>query len=222
MMHLLLLEDDVATARSLAIALRRSGYEVAHASTCPEALSLASSMRFRLAVLDVMVPGGSGYDVMHALRSAGDGTGILILSARDRVDEKVEGLNAGADDYLAKPFAFGELLARLEALLRRPHRRFENLRVGSLHIDPMHRRVTNDAQRGIDLTRVETDLLLALVERRGSVVTRRQLLETVWGYRFDPKTNVVDVHVARLRRKLTDAGSSDPIRTVRSAGYVVD
>jgi two-component system OmpR family response regulator len=222
--RLLLLEDDESTARSLAKALRRSGYEVDQAATCPDALRLVAGARFDLAVLDLMVPGGSGYEVLQALRSSETSestTRVLILSARDRIEERVEGLSAGADDYLIKPFAFGELLARLDALLRRPSRRIENIVIGSLQIDVIHRRATVRAA-SLDLTRVEFDLLLALAERRGTVITRRHLLESVWGYRFDPGTNVIDVHVARLRRKLADAGASDPVRTVRGVGYVVD
>jgi DNA-binding response OmpR family regulator len=172
-------------------------------------------------VLDLMVPGGSGYEVLHALRESRDSIPVLILTARDRVDDRVEGFGRGADDYLVKPFAFAELVARLDALMRRPARRVEPLRAGSVALDPLHRRATADGVR-IDLTRVEFDLLLALFERRGAVLTRRQLLETVWGYRFDPGTNVVEVHVARLRRKLEAAGALDLVRTVRSVGYVVD
>jgi len=219
--RLLLLEDDESTARALATALRRSGYEVERTATCPDALRLVASVRFDLAVLDLMVPGGSGFEVLHALRSSKSATRVLILSARGRVEERVEGLSAGADDYLIKPFAIGELLARLDALLRRPSRRVENIVIGSLQIDVLHRRATVGTA-GLDLTRIEFDLLLALAERRGAVITRRHLLESVWGYRFDPGTNVIDVHVARLRRKLADAGASDPVRTVRGVGYVVD
>ena len=220
-MQLLLLEDDRELAEALAQGLARSGYEVEHAATCPDALTRVERTRFDVAVLDLMVPGGSGYDVLDALRAAPGAIPVLILTARDRVDDRVEGLGRGADDYLVKPFAFAELLARLDAVLRRPARRIEPLAVGDLAIDPLHRRVTADGQR-LDLTRVEFDLLVALVEQRGAVRTRRQLLETVWGYRFDPGTNVVEVHVARLRRKLESAGAPDLVRTVRSVGYVVD
>lgn len=219
--RLLLLEDDESTARALAMALRRSGYEVERAASCPDALRLVEKVRFDLAVLDLMVPGGSGYDILRALRTSVSTTRVLILSARDRVEERVEGLSAGADDYLVKPFAFGELLARLDALLRRPSRRIENIVIGSLQIDVIHRRASVGAA-SLDLTRVEFDLLLAMAERRGTVIPRRHLLESVWGYRFDPGTNVIDVHVARLRRKLADAGARDPVRTVRGVGYVVD
>jgi DNA-binding response OmpR family regulator len=172
-------------------------------------------------VLDLMVPGGTGYEVLHALRESHDSIPVLILTARDRVDDRVEGFGRVADDYLVKPFAFAELVARLDALLRRPARRVEPLRAGGVALDPLHRRATADGVR-IDLTRVEFDLLLALFERRGAVLTRRQLLETVWGYRFDPGTNVVEVHVARLRRKLEAVGAPDLVRTVRSVGYAVD
>ena len=219
-MQLLLIEDDGELASALAKGLARSGYAVVHAESCPAALEHVARTRFDVAVLDLMVPGGSGYDVLRALRGSADAIPVLILTARDRVDERVEGLGRGADDYLVKPFAFAELVARLDALLRRPARRVEPLRAGPLVLDPLHRRVTA-GERRVELTRVEFDLLAALVERRGSVLTRRQLLESVWGYRFDPGTNVVEVHVARLRRKLEGAGASDLVRTVRSVGYVV-
>lgn len=219
--RLLLLEDDDETARALASGLARSGYDVEHAATCPEAIEQVAKTRFDVAVLDVMVPGGSGYDVLRALREANAGVPVIILTARDRVEERVAGLGRGADDYLVKPFAFAELAARLQALLRRPARRVESLRIGTIELDVVHRVVTVGSQR-VDSTRVEFDLLLALFERRGEVVTRRQLLEIVWGYRFDPGTNVVEVHVARLRRKLEAAGAPGAIRTMRSVGYVVD
>ena len=220
-MQLLLLEDDRELASTLAAGLERSGYAVAHEETCPAALERVARTRFDVAVLDLMVPGGSGYEVLHALRDSRHSIPVLILTARDRVDDRVEGFGRGADDYLVKPFAFAELVARLDALMRRPARRVEPLCAGAVALDPLHRRATADGVR-IDLTRVEFDLLLALFERRGAVLTRRQLLETVWGYRFDPGTNVVEVHVARLRRKLEAAGAADLVRTVRSVGYVVD
>ena len=219
--RLLLLEDDREMARTLASGLAGRGFEVEHAQTCPEALDHAARTRFDVAVLDLMVPGGSGYEVLQALRAASVSIPVLILSARDRVEERVEGLGRGADDYLGKPFAFAELVARLDALLRRPAHRVDPVQVGALTIDPLHRRVTAGDQR-VEVTRVEFDLLAALVERQGDVWTRRQLLERVWGYRFDPGTNVVEVHVARLRRKLEAAGAADLVRTVRSVGYVVD
>jgi DNA-binding response OmpR family regulator len=220
-MRLLLLEDDAETARTLGEGLRARGYEVAHASDVGSAAQLLADESFDAAILDLMVPGGSGLDVLGEIRRSGHGTPVLILTARDALEDRVSGLERGADDYLVKPFAFGELLARLRALLRRPAGRVELLRVDPLEIDPLHRRVSV-GERLVDLTRTEFDLLLRLAERRGEILSRRLLLQLVWGYRFDPGTNVVDVHVNRLRRKLETAGVRGALRTVRGIGYVVD
>jgi DNA-binding response OmpR family regulator len=217
---ILLLEDDLETALALCGGLAERGYELAHAESCPAALALLDRQRFDAAILDLMVPDGSGYDVLRRLREERDGVPVLILTARDAVEERVDGLELGADDYLVKPFAFSELLARLRALLRRPAQRVEPLRVGALEIDPL-RRLAAHGGRSLDLTRTEFDLLRCLAERRGEVLTRRHLLELVWGYRFDPKTNVVEVHVAHLRRKLEAGGAGDLIRTVRGVGYAL-
>ncbi len=220
MTRLFLLEDDDATAAALVAGLRSRGFQVRHAAGVPEALVHLSAHRFDLAVLDLMVPGGSGYDVLERVRRSHDPLPVLLLTARDRVDERVEGLRRGADDYLVKPFAFAELLARLEALLRRPSRRIEPLRIGALEIDPLHRRATLGDQL-LDLTRVEFELLHRLAAQPKAATTRRQLLEDVWGYRFEPGTNVVEVHIARLRRKLEDAGAVGLVRTVRGVGYAL-
>ncbi len=219
-MHVLLLEDDVATADALRAGLAHGGFTVTWVATCAEALRHVTTTRFGAAVLDVMVPGGSGYDVLRRLRADGGDVPVLMLTARDGVDDRVDGLERGADDYLVKPFAFAELLARLRALLRRPARRVETVSVAGIDLDPLHRHATVDLRR-LDLTRVEFDLLLALAEQNGSTVTRRDLLAAVWGYRFDPGTNVVDVHVGRLRRKLELAGAGGAIRTVRGIGYAL-
>ncbi|TMA81976.1 MAG: response regulator transcription factor [Deltaproteobacteria bacterium] len=220
-MHILLLEDDPPTAEALRAGFTRSGFEVTTAASAGDALAAVARTRFGAVILDVMVPGGSGYDVLADLRARGDDVPVLILTARDRVPERVDGLERGADDYLVKPFAFAELMARLRALLRRPARRVEPFRLDGLDIDLLHRRVLAHG-RHVDLTRVEFDILLALAEARGDAVTRRDLLATVWGYRFEPGTNVVDVHVARLRRKLESAGAASAIRTVRGIGYALD
>jgi len=218
--RLLLLEDDEETAAALVAGLRSRGFQVDHAAGAPDALACLAVQRFDLAVLDLMVPGGSGYDVLQRLREAGDSVPVLLLTARDRVEDRVEGLRRGADDYLVKPFAFAELLARLEALLRRPTRRVEPLRVGPLEIDPLHRRASLGGQP-LDLTRVEFELLHRLATQPSAATTRRQLLEDVWGYRFEPGTNVVEVHIARLRRKLEGAGAPGLVRTVRGVGYAL-
>jgi len=219
--RILFLEDDLETANAIRRGLGERGYTVEHAEDVPAARALVAAYRFDAAILDLMVPGGSGYEILRELRAGGSDVPSIILTARDAVDERVEGLERGADDYLVKPFAFAELLARLRALLRRPTRRVEPIRVGGLEIDPIHRR-TSFGERRVDLTRTEFDLLLSLAERRGEVINRLLLLELVWGYRFDPGTNVVDVHVNRLRRKLESAGASGAVRTVRGVGYVID
>jgi DNA-binding response OmpR family regulator len=219
-MRILLLEDDEETAAALRSGLARSGYDVTWVASVQDALRDLSERRVDVAILDVMVPGGSGHDVVRWLRCQREHVPILILTARDTVEDRVAGLEGGADDYLVKPFAFTELLARVRALLRRPARRIEPVRAGAIVLDPVHR-VASVGERRLDLTRVEFDLLLALAEQGGSSLTRRDLLAMVWGYRFDPGTNVVDVHVARLRRKLETVGVADAIQTVRGVGYAL-
>jgi len=220
-MRVLLLEDDAKTARTLVEGLRAGGYEVAYACDVGSAKRLLAEEPVDAAILDLMVPGGSGLDVLREIRGASKVTPVLLLTARDSIDDRVEGLDQGADDYLVKPFAFAELLARLRALLRRSAIRIERLRVDRLEIDPLHHRV-RVAERPVDLTRTELDLLTCLVERRGEILGRLLLLQLVWNYHFDPGTNVVEVHVNRLRRKLEAAGAPGIPRTVRGVGYVVD
>jgi len=217
----LLLEDDPGTAQSVCRGLESTGFETAHAPDVETGLAVLSGGPVDAAVLDVMVPGGGGYVVLERIRATSSHVPVLMLTARDGIEDRVEGLDRGADDYLIKPFAFAELLARLRSLLRRPPQRIETIRVAALELDPI-RRSTSCGNTRVDLTRIEFDLLFYLMERRGEVLNRKLLLERVWGYRFDPGTNVVDVHVNRLRRKLADAGQADIVRTVRGVGYVVD
>ncbi len=219
-MRVLLLEDDVETARAVSSGLTSRGYEVAHAADVPAARSLLADRTFDVAVLDVMVPGGSGYDVLAELRSSDTRLPVLVLTARDQVEDRVEGLRLGADDYLVKPFAFLELAARIEALMRRPATRVETIRVADLEVDPMRRRALYEGA-ALDLTPKEFELLVALASQPGHVLTRKILLELVWGYRFDPGTNVVDVHVTRLRRKLESVNAGHLVRTVRGVGYTI-
>jgi DNA-binding response OmpR family regulator len=219
-MKILLLEDDAETAGALCDGLRERGFEATHVTSCPEAIARVEVERFDAAILDLMVPGGSGYDVLLALRRSDAHAPVLILTARDAVDDRVEGLERGADDYLMKPFAFAELVARLRALLRRPARRLEPLHAGAIEVDALRRRATLHGRR-LDLTESEFSLLRCLAERKGEILTRRHILDLAWGYRFDPGTNVVDVHVNRLRRKLEPDGAG-LLRTVRGIGYVLD
>jgi len=218
-LKLLFLEDDEQTARTLVRGLEAQDFDVLHARDVAGALARLADSAIDAAILDVRLPDGSGYEVLDAIRRQRAYVPVLMLSALDGVVDRVEGLDRSADDYLVKPFAFAELLARLRALLRRPTRPADSIRIGSLEIDPVHRIVRGADARRLDLTRTEFDLLLAFAERRGEVLNRAVLLELVWGYRFDPGTNIVDVHINRLRRKLTDAGESDPIRTLRGVGY---
>jgi len=220
-LRLLFLEDDLETAATLCRGLSARGFEVLHAADVPVALERLGAGRVDAAVLDLLVPGGSGYDVLEAIRASQRHIPVLILTALDAVGQRVEGLERGADDYLVKPFAFAELLARLRALLRRPAPGARPLAARGVEIDLLRRRA-GIAGQPLELTRTEFELLLAFVERRGEVLNRQLLLECVWGYRFDPGTNIVDVHVSRLRRKLADAGRAGFIRTVRGVGYVVD
>ncbi len=220
-MRVLFLEDDRETADAIRAGLERAHFEVHHAADVPTAVGLLDQYVFQAAILDLMVPGGSGYDVLAKLRELDQGTPVLVLTARQEIEDRVLGLEQGADDYLVKPFAFVELMARLRALLRRPSQRVEAIQLGDLELDPLLRRARTPA-RMVDLSATEFALLYSLAQHRGHAVSRRTLLESVWGYRFHPGTNVVDVHVNRLRRKLEAAGLSDLVRTVRGAGYVVD
>jgi two-component system OmpR family response regulator len=221
MARILLLEDDGVTAQAVAAGLAHHGYEVEAVGDVASACAAIDRIAFDAAILDVMVPGGSGYDVLDALRARSAGVPVLILTARDGVGDRVEGLDRGGDDYLVKPFALVELAARLRALLRRPPTRIEVARVGALEADLLHRSARY-GDTALNLTPKELELLHFLVARAGEVLTRKELLEQVWGYRFDPGTNVVEVHVNRLRRKLESAGATDCIRTVRGAGYSID
>jgi two-component system OmpR family response regulator len=217
-MRVLLLEDDRETAVALEKGLVNEGHHVSAAADVATALELIAQDSFDVAVLDVMVPGGSGYDVLERLRAGSRPIPILMLTARGSVDDRVEGLDRGADDYLVKPFSFAELAARLRALGRRHDPEQTRLRSGALELD-LTRRVATTGDRRLDLTQIEFGLLAALLRAAADPVSRRELLREVWGYEFDPGTNVVDVHVNRLRRKLEGVGLGDLIQTVRGHGY---
>lgn len=222
-MQLLLIEDDLEAAGYLVKALGEAGYRVDHAADGREGLFLATERSYDVLVADRMLPHIDGLTLIEVLRKQGNGTPVLILSALGSVDQRVEGLRAGGDDYLTKPFALAELLARIEALLRRgqtgagPEMR---LQLADLEMDLLGRTVTRAGQR-IELTAREFKLLEFLLRRAGQVVTRTMLLEGVWDLHFDPQTNVIDVHISRLRSKI-DKGFAQPLlHTVRGAGYMI-
>ena len=221
-MRLLLIEDDEEAARFVLKGLRESGHTVEHAADGREGLFRATEGEYDVIITDRMLPHLDGLTIVQLLRQQGRDTPVLVLSALGTVDDRVRGLKAGGDDYLTKPFAFAELLARVEALLRRRSgaQAVTALRVADLELDLLGRRVTR-AGRVIDLTAREFNLLEFLVRRAGQVVTRTMLLEGVWDLQFDPQTNLVEVHISRLRQAIDRDFDKPLIHTVRGAGYVV-
>ena len=219
-MKILVVEDDRETAAYLAKGLRESGYTVDCAHDGRDGLFHASSGEYTAIILDRMLPSMDGLAVLGALRAAEIRTPALILSALGSVDDRVKGLRAGGDDYLVKPFAFSELLARLEALLRRGTgpAAATKLRVADLELDLLTRTVKRQG-KPIDVLPREFRLLEYLMRNAGHVVTRTMLLEHVWDYHFDPQTNVIDVHVSRLRQKIDKNFDYPLLHTVRGAGY---
>ena len=221
-MRLLLVEDDAKLSATLARGLRAEGYAVDVAATGEGALLQARVHEYDALVLDVMLPGPDGLSVCRTLREEGCWSPVLMLTARDGVADRIRGLDVGADDYLVKPFDFGELVARLRALLRRgAPERPPVLVVGDLEVDPAARTVVR-AGRVVPLTAREFAVLELLVRRAGEVVTRTALLDHVWDEQYEGSGNVVDVYVGYLRRKLEVPFGRPLIRTVRGAGYVVD
>jgi two-component system, OmpR family, response regulator len=220
MARILVVEDDTQTANEITAALGDHGFAADAASTGREGLLKAAAEPYDAIVLDRMLPGMDGLAMLSALRAAEIRTPALILSALGTVDDRVKGLRAGGDDYLVKPFAFSELLARLEALLRRglATQATTALRVADLELDLLTRTVKRGG-KPIDLLPREFRLLEYLMRNAGHVVTRTMLLEHVWDYHFDPQTNVVDVHVSRLRQKIDRNFARPLLQTVRGAGY---
>ena len=221
-MRLLLIEDDNETARYLAKALGESGHAVDTTGDGAEGLAMAREGQYDVLVVDRMLPELDGLQVVRTLRAESVRTPVLFLSALGEVDDRVRGLKAGADDYLTKPFALSELLARVEALVRRakPEETEPRLTVGDLVLDRLSRRVTR-AGRVIALQPREYRLLEFLMRNAGQIVTRTMLLEQVWDYHFDPQTNVIDVHVSRLRSKIDKGFDTQLLQTVRGAGYMI-
>jgi two-component system OmpR family response regulator len=219
-MRILIIEDDRKTADYLAKGLGESGYTVDRAGDGREGLFMATSGQYDAMVVDRMLPGMDGLAIVQSLRAQNNATPVLILSALGQVDDRVRGLQAGGDDYLTKPYAFSELLARVQSLLRRrkPDAAATTLKVGDLELDLLAR-TARRAGKAIELLPREFRLLEFLMRHAGEVVTRTMLLERVWDYHFDPQTNVIDVHVSRLRQKI-DKGFAPPmLHTVRGAGY---
>jgi two-component system OmpR family response regulator len=218
--RILVVEDDQETADYVLRALREDGHTVEHVADGRDGLFIASSSNVDLIVMDRMVPGMDGLSVIKALRAAGVQTPVLILSALGQLDERVKGLRGGADDYLVKPFAYSELSARLENLMRRGGRAEEVVRLtcGDLEVDLLSRKVTRGG-RPVDLLPREFKLLEYLMRNQERVVTRTMLLEQVWDYRFDPHTSLIDTHVSRLRKKIEPTGARPVLHTVRGVGY---
>ncbi len=221
-MRILVIEDDSETLSYIGRGLEEAGHTADRTEDGKEGLFLALEESYDVMVVDRMLPGIDGLSIIQTLRSAGNRTPILILSALGEVDDRVEGLRKGGDDYLVKPFAFSELLARLEALVRRGDAEAveTRLQVGNLEMDLLSRTVKRSG-RTIELQPREFRLLEYFMRHSGQVVTRTMLLEKVWDYHFDPQTNVIDVHVSRLRRKIDKDFEYPLIHTVRGTGYVL-
>ncbi|MBB5754391.1 response regulator transcription factor [Prosthecomicrobium pneumaticum] len=221
-MRILLIEDDREAAAYLVKALKEAGHVADHAADGETGAHLVEDGHYDVLVVDRMLPKRDGLSIVAEMRRRGDDTPVLILSALGQVDDRVKGLRAGGDDYLPKPYAFSELLARVEVLARRrkPGETDTLIRVGSLELDRLSREVRRAGQP-IPLQPREFRLLEYLMKHAGQVVTRTMLLENVWDYHFDPQTNVIDVHVSRLRSKI-DKGFDEPLlHTVRGAGYMI-
>jgi len=222
-MKILTIEDDAATLAFLAYGFLEAGHEVEQAGDGHTGLSLARAAAYDVAVIDRMLPGIDGIELVRRLRASGIQTPVLFLTTMVGVDDRVDGLEAGGDDYLVKPFAFAELLARVHALARRPQlgRGETMLRAADVEVDLVARQVRRGG-RTVELQPREFSVLEFLVRNAGHLVTRRQLLENVWDYHFDPRTNIVESHLSRLRAKLDKHGRPGLIRTVRGMGYVLN
>lgn len=221
-MRILIVEDEIKTGDYLKKGLQEAGFGVDLARNGPDGLHLATSGEYALIILDVMLPGLDGWSIVEGMRHAGHDLPVLFLTARDDVKDRVKGLELGADDYLVKPFAFSELLARVRTLLRRGRAREpEILRVADLELDVLRRRASRGAQR-IDLTPKEFSLLELLLRKHGEVLPRSLIASQVWDMNFDSDSNVVEVAVRRLRAKVDDPFDNKLIHTVRGMGYVLE
>lgn len=222
-MRILIVEDDKATAAFIAKGLQEAGFRVCLAEDGETGLSKARTEPFDLAVLDIMLPRLDGLSVIRKIRAAKIDMPLLVLSAKDSVENKIQGLECGADDYLAKPFSFGELLARIQALLRRVSHSAEptSLSAGDLTLDLLRRKVTR-AGDPIDLQPLEFQLLEYMMRNRGRVISKTTILEHVWEYHFDTQSNIVEACIFRLREKIDKPYNKKMIRTVRGFGYMLE
>lgn len=219
-MQILVVEDDAAISKALLQGFREAGHECDCAADGPQALELIESRTADVIVLDLMLPGKSGLEVLEKLRAKGIRTPVIVLTALGSVEQRVSGLNAGADDYLVKPFDFAELLARVNAIARRTSSPSLSRTAGELSLDLTTRRATRHG-RPIELTPTEFSILELLMRHNGQVVTRKMLCEHVWGFNWDGTTNVIEVHVNHLRRKLDQDAEESCIQTVRGRGYAL-
>ena len=221
-MRILVVEDELKAARYMGKGLTENGFSVDIASDGDDGLHLASTEAYDLIILDVMLPRRNGWSIISELRAAGKEVPVIFLSARDAVHDRVHGLELGADDYLVKPFAFSELLARIRIILRRhPLQQPELLRLADLELDLIRHKARRSGA-SLDLTAKEFQLLALMLRRRGEVLTRTTISEQVWGINFDSDTNVVDVAIRRLRKKVDDPFTLKLIQTIRGVGYVLD
>ncbi|MDG1286728.1 MAG: response regulator transcription factor [Rickettsiales bacterium] len=223
-MKMLLIEDDTQVQAYIAKGLKEAGHTVDVSGDGKEGLFLATTEQYDVMILDRMLPSLDGLTILKTLQGSENQTPVIILSALGEVDDRVKGLRAGGDDYLVKPFAFAELMARVEVLGRRNQSgnssQVTALSVSDLKVDLLSRKVTR-ADEGVDLQTREFNLLEYLLRHKGQIVTRTMLLEAVWNYHFDPQTNVIDVHISRLRKKIGDK-EGKLIQTVRGAGYIIE
>jgi len=222
-MKVLLVEDEKKIADFVCAGFKEQGFVIDHCADGVEGYAYAARGGYDVIVLDIMLPGRDGLSILKGLRKAGDATPIILLTARNELDDRIEGLSLGADDYLAKPFFVEELIARVQALMRRVSGERQNiLAVGELSLDRISREVTWHGE-AVDLTSREFNLIEYLMRSPGRVFTRTQILEHVWGYDFDPSTNVVDVCIQRIRKKIASIGvaadGESPIESVRGVGY---
>jgi two-component system OmpR family response regulator len=222
-MNILIVEDDVETREYLARGLRETGWDVTAFGAPQPALLELSGRAFDIIILDRMLPGMDGLDALRLIRGANVTTPVIMLTAMSGIEDRVVGLESGADDYLVKPFALTELIARIKSIARRPQivEEVGTVSLGDLVMDRLSRRVCRGAVP-LDLSPLEYRLLEVLLQNPGAVVTRSMLLEKVWGYRFDPKTSLVQTHMSRLRAKVDKPFDAEMIRTVRGSGYVID